>query len=84
MNKHQEYQEALDNICCGCYGGDDGCNGKDKYCSRYLRLQELVDKEIPKKVKHSSCPNCGRMYLIKNANYCPHCGQRLDWREENE
>lgn len=43
MSKHQEYQKALDNMCCGCYGGDDGCNGKDKYCSRYLRLQELVD-----------------------------------------
>lgn len=83
MNK---YQEALDNMCCGCYGGDDGRNGKDKYCSRYLRLQELVDKATPKKVskkgayktydedfeyKHYKCPNCNKEIVV-SGNWVMH------------
>lgn len=69
---NNKYQEALIKMCCGCYGGDEGCNGKDKYCSRYLTLQELVDKETPKKLKSKTdkdgrllwiCPNCGDVYM---------------------
>lgn len=33
------------------------------------------------------CPNCnGGLYVECSSNhqYCPNCGQRLDWREENE
>lgn len=30
------------------------------------------------------CPNCGTIYEIYSADYdyCPHCGQRIDWSEE--
>ena len=63
-------------------------------------LQELVDKETPKKTKVSTaieydqieedwyekyyyyCPNCDN--LVDKPNYCPHCGQKLDWSEKDE
>lgn len=67
-------------------------------------LQELVDKETPKKVYKGDysnidplqfgwchCPNCKKGLIpisykkaIKLANYCLHCGQKLDWSKENE
>lgn len=65
MNK---YQEALDKIKIM---GD-----KDLYNERHLEwcntLQELVDKETPKKLKSKTdkdgrllliCPNCGDVYM---------------------
>lgn len=90
MNK---YQEALDDI---------------KYNTRYRyvtfkrssleTLQELVDKETPKKVFKESlqdalCVKCGSYINFDMLNnkiehapkYCAYCGQKLDWSEcENE
>ena len=53
-------------------------------------LQELVDKATPKKVEEpykikgeglpvSECPNCTS--FIRGGNYCVHCGQAIDWSE---
>lgn len=58
-------------------------------------LQELVDKETPKKplefssnitnsedvYTFNACPNC-RKYLYVSQKYCDVCGQALDWSEE--
>ena len=33
------------------------------------------------------CPNCGRNFkrcFNEHINYCPTCGQRLDWEDEEE
>lgn len=59
-------------------------------------LQELVDKETPKKVlnKHKEycfpsayrlsgkCPNCKNH--VDESKYCNRCGQKLDWSDTNE
>lgn len=61
-------------------------------------LDELVTKSIPKKINLEGdktdnwyfCDRCGEellsmgsLKLTKNYyNYCPHCGQRLDWSDE--
>lgn len=59
------------------------------------RLIKAVEKQIPRKIKvlryrHTTC-ECGYMfskhhgdgyYSVLNtakSNYCPHCGQALDW-----
>ena len=87
-----KYQEALDTFCCGCYGGNEGCNGKDKYCLNYLTLKELVDKETPMlvtdiHVNEFYCPKCHSeiTHDINNygarPKYCEDCGQKLDWGE---
>lgn len=57
----------------------------------------LSTRDIPKKVKQytretsyqhdetfGTCLNCGGGDLKANCNYCPHCGQKLDWKIENE
>lgn len=95
MNK---YQEALTNIGYSAshlnnhiYECDDIC---DEYVDDILTdcdlLQELVDKETPKKVKPfpnsfyiKTCPNCSSALETKR-NYCDNCGQRLDWSNTNE
>lgn len=61
----------------------------------YKLLQELVEKETPKKVNRKTdyydensedcytyeyCPNCHMDYdLYEYLKYCPNCGQRLEW-----
>ena len=56
-------------------------------------LKTLVDKATPKKpikekeqglryVTSYSCPNCHKIFLGAVADYCFHCGQRLDWSED--
>ena len=55
-------------------------------------LKEQIDKETPIKVKKrlkaispihdtvmGTCLNCGEEDLKVNCNYCPNCGQKLDW-----
>ena len=61
-------------------------------------ISEIVKKEIPKKPFFESdgyadgypvydtwiCPRCGHNYEVDSDkfDYCPKCGQRLDWSEE--
>lgn len=52
-------------------------------------LEELVDKDTPKKILDKKeelhgmsfiCPNCGKkIYTNFIRNYCGECGQRLEW-----
>ena len=57
----------------------------------------LSTRDIPKKVnqytKETSymhdetfgmCLNCGKDEIEYNSNYCPRCGQQLDWNVENK
>ena len=52
-------------------------------------------RDIPKKVKQytketsymhdetfGTCLNCGEEALKENSNYCPNCGQKLDWERK--
>lgn len=54
---------------------------------------EALEKQIPKKVVnfekacdiYGKCPKCKEMFWITEGdefNYCPTCGQALDWSEE--
>ena len=90
-----KFKQALDNICCNCYGGNEGCNGKDTFCLKYLILKELVDKETPMlvtdiHVDEFYCPNChgeithSKSDVENRPKYCECCGQKLDWSEEDE
>lgn len=81
MNK---YQEALNNL--KTMGDKDLYNERNtEWCNI---LQELVDKETPKRIIRYSgmsydyneidfftCPNCRNLY--KGQKYCDECGQAL-------
>lgn len=59
---------------------------------------EALEKQVPKKPQLESygysggelvydewfCPKCGEGYEIDSDdyNYCPECGQKIDWRNE--
>ena len=51
----------------------------------YERVMDAVEKQMPLKVTNMyRCPNCGLDPTIDNdymLNYCPHCGQALDWSD---
>lgn len=57
-------------------------------------LQELVDKETPRKVLIKGtviqCPKCFTIFpyvtgplgpCVTSTEYCPECGQKLDWSD---
>lgn len=90
----KKYQEALDNL----YRRSAETHfyipmGEDKLWKN--TLQNLVDKETPKKVIHKhkeyvfpsayrlsgKCPNC-KNHVDEN-KYCNICGQKLDWSDTN-
>ena len=68
----------------------------NKYQEAYQRLTnriykndhiEDVYKATPKKANImgefvGECPNCHKILLGAVADYCFHCGQHLDWSEE--
>lgn len=88
MNK---YQEALDIIDMG------GASYEQTQKARTL-LMELIDKATPNKPMIESdgdwngepvydtwvCPNCETKYELDydHHDYCPNCGQHIDWRED--
>lgn len=57
------------------------------------KYKELVDKAIPKKaikdeiqdiryITKYTCPMCGGKITGRVSDYCYHCGQALDWSDE--
>lgn len=80
MNK---YQKAFEDVTA--------CNCRDCTCDEVKLIEELIERAAPKKVtvdtKHNThCPVCGEIqvfgYYNVNNKYCPHCGQSLDWSDE--
>ena len=70
---------------------------KDLYEQDKKTIWELVEKATPKKLQYDylnhelvnyHCPNCGEAQGLKVnkrwRKFCPHCGQALDWSEEDE
>ena len=86
MNKHEEYQEALD-----FYWKVYEEHHLGMLARHYIDiLKELVDKETPKKViikKYGDfnigdyyCPHCNQQINEEfEPKYCKDCGKALDW-----
>lgn len=61
--------------------------------ARFAELEERDTAKRPVKKDNSGirytdayrCPNCGKGFTGTGiANFCYHCGQRLDWRQRND
>ena len=85
VNTMNKYQKAYQNV-----QAELPHNSND-----IVVLRELVEKENPKKwdkdyvLEQINCPICGKYWnIIDNCTetfrYCPNCGQKLDWSEEND
>lgn len=64
-----------------------------------ISLAETTKKQIPRRPQYTAdgywngelvydtwiCPNCSKAYEvdIDNYDYCPNCGQRIDWEEDD-
>ena len=60
--------------------------GVQEYAEMLIVCKEALEKQIPKKLKDDGrlyCPICGRDVLLDRFNYCPDCGQALDWSDDN-
>lgn len=60
-----------------------------------LTLKKSMEKQIPKNVVIKQqylldrfCPSCHKnltkFSVSWEYNYCPHCGQKLDWSDESD
>lgn len=93
MNK---YQEPFNNIVVEAELMAERCNHKLE--KDIKTVQELIDKATPKKPTYVAdgysegelvfdtwvCPNCDEDYEVDYHyyDYCPNCGQAIDWSEE--
>lgn len=93
-----EYQEALRRIAFN-YGlsaldGDTNEIMDDNFNEDMKVIKELVDKETPMKPKNKykidfgvgNCGDCLKCESLVNYQmaYCPGCGQKIDWSDDNE
>ena len=77
------YEEALKYF----KNNEEGKNGATKYLRCKKKAIEALEKQIPVKPKRdvtevAPCPVCGFSVIEKVENFCPHCGQALDWSDQ--
>lgn len=92
--KRNKYQEALDTIAGMTTMNLLTIGERSLTKPLVARLQELVDKETPRKpIKLEdgkySCDSCSMAFTVKclknrflSHTYCDVCGQKLDWSDE--
>ena len=80
-----DYEDALREMLYQVYRNTDDFEMRiSKDC--YKLIREALEKQIPKKLKDNGwlyCPFCGRDVLMDKFDYCSHCGQALDWSDNN-
>lgn len=62
----------------------------DLYLLDKKNIAEALKKQIPQKLLPDDryfgvgkCPSCYATFLDNTTNYCGHCGQKLDWGQED-
>ena len=95
MTEVESIKDALVNVITLANHSD--YYNKDRDDQDIYLIKAIVKKEIPKKPYLENdgyadgypvydtwiCPRCGHNYAVDSDkfDYCPHCGQRLDWSE---
>jgi uncharacterized protein (DUF983 family) len=71
-----EELKALLNITCNLE--DSVQNVRD-----FKTVKKALKRNKPLKMgERNKCPNCNTtLNMFEKANYCMHCGQRLDWSD---
>ena len=64
---------------------EDAADSLEELINRDKSMQVIKDTEHIEvyAITCYNCPKCNKEIQI-HTNYCPYCGQKLDWRIENE
>lgn len=80
-----EYERAWINI--GVSASDITCAQGGEILKNLNILRPLVEQSIAKeptkklrRMYYTDCPICGREIVYDSFNYCPGCGQKIDWK----
>lgn len=96
MNKYQEALDNIGDISIYYEDGEGYCILSESFAKGdYYLLKELVEKSVTKKPIYKRdrniyvCGNCEERFPYTRDGidqymypYCPYCGQRADWSEE--
>lgn len=86
MNKFEKAFQTINNYIRDCLRN---CEGMETLSFRTLEaivnLKQLVDRATPKQVEYFNdeycCAACGcKLFAARPVDFCPDCGQALDWR----
>lgn len=62
-------------------------SSQTEFCESADLAIQALEKQIPKKpidrCMFKECPDCHEIE-IQYCNYCPTCGQKLDWSDEDD
>ena len=91
-----EYKEALEALECGHLDTVDIepymqaiCESLKKQIPKKVKREFLAVGGAITCIEAEICPNCGKDIYddeveVSYYEYCPDCGQALDWSDENE
>lgn len=80
---------------CEHCGWQNDCKDKDKAAEYEYTVRQALEKQIPKKpikmdtqeIRYTDsyrCPSCNGSFTGTGiADYCYHCGQKLEWGDED-
>ena len=52
-------------------------------CAKEIAVK-AIKKQIEKKPKGIHCGSCNYVLIMSHDLYCPRCGQKVNWKGENE
>ena len=85
MNKYKKALDRMDKNCDNYIENYiENCNSVYTFSELEednLTLQELIDKDIPMKIRSVKTISKCCTKAIYLSNYCSICGQRLNWEE---
>lgn len=92
--------DTILHLMCGIEREDGYRPTQDEMKESMIILKELVDKATPRKPEYEGdgyyngeivydtwiYPNCGERYEVDyhDYDYCPCCGQHIDWSQDDE
>ena len=88
MTKEEAIEQIKKKICCEYpvqHFCTDDCRAGDEYCEFAIALNAIA-KAIPRRPveDHSgfySCRYCQNIIRSVGYNFCPNCGQAIDWSD---
>lgn len=90
MNKFEEAFHTISNFIRDILRQGEGMETLSfRTLEAVVTLKQLVDRATPKKVEYLNdeccCSVCGcKLFAARPVDFCPSCGQALDWRDEDE
>lgn len=75
----QKHNQFVHDECC--QAGELAIKALEKQIAKKIVINNIPKTSWTKATTKYTCPSCDRVIGFNGMNYCPTCGQKLDWSE---